>query len=348
MKHLKLFRVEVEHEFAIELPKALATQRWQLRTLFLEVMPSVDRQREITTSSLCTSILRLCAPTLESLTWESGIARSDSITLAAEARDPKLCFPYLRDLKLGDVKLRDHSILDALVQDGLRSFEVDTTRNPIRAGFFRKHRTIPSLETFVWSYPRIPSTHSLEFLRANTHLSKFSLERRAPAELLERLLSILSTSFSMLKSLSLVWESTSIPESALELISTLKSLEQVHLSAGQQSGWKCDWVIDHESMRKYLEKLPCLRKIALGRDFYCSGPIYHRDQVWEGKHRACVKAEATQYVIAMPKLEWLYVGEYCLGFANFQGITEKEPYLLFEDRHICWTMVRRMFGGKSA
>ena len=318
-------------------------------------MPSIGRLEDITTSSLCASILRLCAPTLESLTWRSGLSRSDTFTFADDGPDSSLPFLCLRDLSLSYMRFRDSSILNALLQNGLRVLEVDTERDSISVDFFQKRGRISSLETFAWSTSRIPASHSLEFLRANTQLSKLRLQHSAPEELLGILLPILSTSFSNLRSLSLAWESTSIPESALELISTLKTLEQIHLSAGCQFGWKYDWMIDHESMQKHLKKLPCLRKIALSRDSYYNGFVnepwppagyYYsrkylaaqdapvnpteRDAVWEQMHRKRMLDEAYDYVTEMPNLEWLYIGEYCLAFEE-RSSAGKEPYFLCED-----------------
>lgn len=58
---------------------------------------------------------------------------------------------------------------------------------------------------------------------------------------------------------------------SLELFSRIASLEQLHLSAGTQWGWRNDWLIDHEELRHYLLRLPSLKKLALSRDSYDNG-----------------------------------------------------------------------------
>lgn len=63
-------------------------------------------------------------------------------------------------------------------------------------------------------------------------------------------------------------EGAKYSKEALRLISTLKGLEQICLSAGQQFGWQHNWQIDHEAMRETFSELPKLRKFALPRDSY--------------------------------------------------------------------------------
>lgn len=61
IQHLKLFRVCVKDEFQLRLPNENGA--WPLRTLHLELLPSIERSRDVSTLPLCASILRLCAPT---------------------------------------------------------------------------------------------------------------------------------------------------------------------------------------------------------------------------------------------------------------------------------------------
>lgn len=98
LQHLKLYRVRVEEEFTIRLPSALATEGWRLRSLHLDIFPSVDKLGEISISPLCNSILRLCASTLESLTWESSY-KGDLQSFATDHLDLPRFF-NLRNLKL--------------------------------------------------------------------------------------------------------------------------------------------------------------------------------------------------------------------------------------------------------
>ena len=63
IQHLKLFRVHVKDEFQLKLPNVHENDAWPLRTLHLELRPSLETSRDVSTLPLCASILRLCAPT---------------------------------------------------------------------------------------------------------------------------------------------------------------------------------------------------------------------------------------------------------------------------------------------
>lgn len=82
---------------------------------------------------------------------------------------------------------------------------------------------------------------------------------------------MLAQSFSNLMSLSLVWDSLQILCQAMDYISQITTLEQLHLSAGFQAGWRHDWPIDHQVMQKYLRNLPLLKNLAFSRDSYSNG-----------------------------------------------------------------------------
>ena len=272
IQHLKLFRVSVDDEFQLRLPNMRGSGVWPLRTLHLELLRNPAVSEDISTLPLCASILRSCAPTLEALKWitMSDIEEEPSPT-AVEAMETLPRFTALRSLTMNHVRHMRPSFLSSLVQDGLYTLDVKTEASPVYSDFFRQRGCIRSLTTFVWRDSRLPIDHRLEFLRANPHLCKLAVPRAAPEDLLETtLLPLLVSSFYALKSLTLTWDGLFISESALETIGYLTSLEQIHLSAGNQFGWRHDWLIDHGSMRKYLSRLPNLRKIAFSRDSYKS------------------------------------------------------------------------------
>jgi hypothetical protein len=83
-----------------------------------------------------------------------------------------------------------------------------------------------------------------------------------------QLLPLLVESFHNLASLSLVWEGISISESALEQIGTLRSLRQLKLSAGAQSGWRPNWFVDHDAASSRLSRLKNLRNLTFNLDTY--------------------------------------------------------------------------------
>jgi hypothetical protein len=64
IQHLKLYHPIINKVFEISL---LQPRVWPLRTLHLEL--TCDPWRKETTAPLCASILRLCAPSLETLVW---------------------------------------------------------------------------------------------------------------------------------------------------------------------------------------------------------------------------------------------------------------------------------------
>ncbi len=270
IKHLKLYRVKVKEEFFIELPEACKDQQWPLQTLHIEISPTAEK---ISTSPLSTSILRLCAPTLRDLNMEyMNLYGEAPLTFVDQKSGPAPRFPSLRNLTVGGgILFEDASVLDALVQDNLRTLDVETESNCVTKVFFRQRGRIPALETFVWESSHLPADHALDFLRANAQITKLALPHANPSMLLEvGLLALLSKSFSNLTSLSLVWESTSISELSLETVASLRTLEQLHLSSGNQHGWRHDWLIDHQVMRKHLSKLCLLKKLAFSRDTYMS------------------------------------------------------------------------------
>lgn len=148
---------------------------------------------------------------------------------------------------------------------------------------------------------------SARVLRANPQIPKLAIPIANETELLDtKILPLLVSSFTALTSLNLVWRGLSIPESSIEMIGSLTSLEQIHLSAGDQHGWRHNWLIDHELMRQHLGKLPNLKRIAFSRDSYnfdslsqweveCYYQPGHRSEArvrrWEQTHRKRITAQ---------------------------------------------------------
>ncbi|KAI9930902.1 hypothetical protein MW887_010553 [Aspergillus wentii] len=168
-----------------------------------------------------------------------------------------LPFKKLRNLhvQLSDL-LEEPGILDSLIL-------------PDGQGCVQRGK-ITSLERFVCDFYGSKNTASiLNFLQANDQLSTLAIPFEVPSDLLnDGVLPLLSQSFGNLTSLSLTWTGTSIDETALEHISTLKGLTQIHLSAGHQFGPRHDWFVDHDTIRKAFANLPELKKFALSRDTY--------------------------------------------------------------------------------
>ena len=351
IKYLKLFRVKLNEQFDITAQLASKTPNWPLRTLHLELFPKLCWSAKISTSPLSASILRSCSPTLEDLRLTTGRLEDYSFTQSNTNTLPQ--FPKLRRLSIGRIGFNDSSMLEALVSSSLRHLEVGRCWTPIYRDFFENRGTISNLNTFVWE-GRAPDEPPYSFLHANPHLAKLALPNAVPSTTMKIHIVPLLGNFRGLTSLSLVWEGTSISNSALRQISSLKTLRQIHLSAGEQLGWKYDWRINHDSLRRYLRTLPLLEKLAFSRDSYSSDvfgietELYYTQwdsQRWEPRHRRRIVDQAKKYVKVMPQLKWIYFGQLPMDVETSEKTGSRFVRLLSEERDDCWTFLRRMFGG---
>ena len=382
IQHLKLFRVQVDEQFELEPTDAIS---WRLRTLYLELSWQFFDHSEGSITPICHSILRSCAPTLESLAWATPPPYLKTRTADSQFGLGDVRFPCLTQLELEGMIYPDCRTLSTFLgvesECRLRVLQVDTERDEMTSLFFENRGMIPSLETFVWA-SHLPADHTLGFLRCNSQLFKLDISSATnPTLLEERLLPLLSRSFSRLRSLRLVWEGTFIPDSALETISSLKSLEQICLSAGEQFGPRCDWLIDHDAMQRNLAKLTGLRKMAFSRDSYPTPDLTDIDcyyswriptdvdgqlwedivrqevvpeQVWESQHREMILVEANKYLQILPNLEWLYFGQLPMHaterddesdrYSERYGGREKKAVILSEERDDCYTLLNTIFG----
>ena len=123
------------------------------------------------------------------------------------------CFGRLLEARLEPGLNIDSTVSKALIRDGLEVLAVDIDDRST-AEFFQSRGTVPALKTLV--VPRLKELESLNFLTANSQLSKLDVSYEGAANLIEsQLLPILSKSFSNLTSLGLVWSENSISETAL-------------------------------------------------------------------------------------------------------------------------------------
>lgn len=360
IQHLKLYRVRIDKLFTIDPPQSQPSRSWPLRSLYLEIIPAISNTH-LDVSRLCTSILQKCAPTLQSLTW----ATCSPHPYRTDGLGPSPCFPSLRHLRIAYLNLADVCFLQRLVHDELNSLDVDTNGSSACTEFFDRRDRIPALKILVWSSFNLPASQSLAFLEANPQILKLSIPMAASATLLEdRILPLLAQSFSNLTSLSLVWDSLNIPCQALEYISQIKTLEQLHLSAGFQAGWRHDWLIDHQVMRTYLHNLPLLKILAFSRDSYSNGftasceRYYvdgirrfedvlnenHTRETFEEEHRHWILRVADGYVEEMSQLKWLYFGQIPMAVEHCLERERKVARSLTTKRDDCWTLLREMFG----
>ncbi len=292
-------------------------------------------------------------------------------TIEFDDQEP-LSFPRLRTLKIGHILFKTAFILEALLNAPLTTLMISNSGNPLMVQCTRARGNIRTLETMV--YEGVISADSFDFLKANQHISGLSFELPNPVSLIEdELLPLLPSSFTALRSLRLTWDEdiTIMSTSALQMISTLKNLEQICLSAGHQFGWRHSWAIDHELMQKYLSLLPQLKKIVFSRDSYEGSEreieYYYEDRIlsqplveahpewedtpealWELGHRHMVLGEASLYASMIPNLEWMFLGQLPVEVRHQQKMDgHVTNFQIMSERDDCWTLLRRMFGVKE-
>lgn len=364
IQHLRLNRVGVNKVFTVNNPLSHSTQSSRLRSLYLDIIPSFGTITEIDTSPLSLSLVHLCASTLEALTWCDCTRR----TLRTNILGPNPKLPSLRYLRLDWVRFEDDSLLQELIHDDLKAFEGSTDQTPASFRFFDSRGCVPGLETFVWSSFLESESASLSFLEANSQISKFSIPSSSSETLLnQRIIPLLLRCFHNLKSLNLTWDSMQISSTALEQISSIKTLEQLHLSAGFQAGWRHDWPIDHPIMRRYLSTLPLLKRLAFSRDSYSNGvhdtcERYYSDEftkpedlrnldwtseMFKEEHRNRMLREAEKYVADMPLIEWFYFGKIPMAVEWKAESGTKVARPLANEMDDAWTALREMFGWKG-
>ena len=376
IQNLKLYRPTVNEDFEITLPQTLASQGWLLRSLHLELTLDLDVQWKRTTARLCASILRLCAPTLETLVW-SNLGYNDYQTFG-DGLLPN--FPCLRNLHLGGfLNLADTSVMDAFLKSKLVNLSIMLRIDLVNMALDNCGRIL-SLEILSMCKP------SLSFLQTNTQLSKidFNYEGFSAESLEIEVLPLLST-FSNLTSLRVVWPSSCLllPETGLRLISNLHTLSQLGISCGYVGGWRHNWKVDHEAIRLHLSSLKYLKKLSLYGDTYDSGihfstleryyvdtyatqddlgydgvafhevPDEEREPMldlelgkpyWEEKHKRKMVVEAEKYIDVLPALEWIYLGERAMCIEADDGglgLRRVVSIIKLED---AWSYFEKMFG----
>lgn len=308
---------------------------------------------------LSTSILQLCAPTLEALKW-----RLSHDTLEPIPFNPGLVdFHRLRVLELGSNMKFEKNLAKTLIRSRLSELTINTQTDPVIQKCLDEIGCMQSLKMFVWNSWKLQETQSLDFLHHNTQLKKLAIPLPAsPGFLDKRVVPLLASSFGCLKSLCLYWADTSIPESSIKAVSEIASLEQLELGAMNTANLDY-WPISHVLMRAHLCRLRNLRKLAYSNDTYTPlhpdltaedyyairrphssdyeaaqlrldldggtlGPIIKSvpdHAIWELSHRNRMLAEAEKYAAIMPNLEWVYFGQLPMGFTLQAGRVRAVP-----------------------
>ncbi|RFU78049.1 hypothetical protein TARUN_4179 [Trichoderma arundinaceum] len=302
--HIKLVRVKADR--SCRMRPHLTPAVWPLRSLDLDVQLDYSSRDELDEpddtqdgvsareldhplSHLFKTLLRLCAPTLESLNWEHSPSPFRGRTMISLGSDP-LAFPNLRYLRLGcDLHPPTFS---SLISSPLRHLEL-----PISFSHLAKCLTtcepMRDLESVVISMlPRDirPCLHVAEFLKQHKHIHKLVVHENdfgeGDSQHLDRLIMpiLAKGGFDNLCCLSLAWggegagdvtnpPAVHIPETALMILGTIASLERLYLRAGCSFGWKHQWLVDHDQLRHHLKGLSRLKMLALVRDTYAISPL---------------------------------------------------------------------------
>jgi hypothetical protein len=259
-----------------------------------------------------------------------------------------LQFPQLRQLDLTWESRLDQLALRSLI---LTSPQLSTLvvnyGHPATRELLDREGQIKPLETLVLHHSNhdIPNDSPLDFLRKNPQLKAFAFHGAGSSALLERTLSLLTT--FQLRKLSMTWDGVHIPDSSLNALSSVLSLEVLHLSSGFQDGWRHDWPIRHETIISHLKSLRGLRRVAFTRDVYSyprEGQLFEyrsylqlRENAWDLHHR-CMRAEALMYAKAFPNLEFIHVGQISFKASHVKNVLELEAT---DDEGFSW--MRSMF-----
>jgi hypothetical protein len=268
IRHLKLERVKFREPFALETKGKL----WPLQSLSLCVGPRIGDY--FSTAPFCNSILRLSSSSLEHLSWSNLSVKADGQTFGSNRVDSP-SFLSLRELRIQSVKFVDDSMLQAMLPETnckIHTLFLGSCFNDVTVNFIANRGKIESLKSLGLQCGDTALKRILEFIAANSQLSQLYFPLSLPVSFINaHLVPLLSKSFTRLTSLSLIWEGTEIDSEAINVISNIDSLEQLHLSAGCQFGWKHEWLINHDEMVQDLDRLPNLRRLAFSRDTYAVG-----------------------------------------------------------------------------
>ena len=157
------------------------------------------------------SLLRSCAHSLESLTWHS--TGKERYTLGPDPSTGNLpSFPKLRTLALGFLHFADDGTTDALVEPSLSILNLRYQRDTVELEKALQNRgRMPNLEVFMFRATNTSVEAYVTFLKANTQIRKVSIEGKICDEKdtpkdkpMEKILSLLSSSFKNITSLRLI------------------------------------------------------------------------------------------------------------------------------------------------
>ncbi|KAL8665274.1 MAG: hypothetical protein Q9202_002325 [Teloschistes flavicans] len=326
VRHLRLSHVLIDRSCTTRLCKTLRNIPWPLRSLSL-YRNYMSESQTLAWSRICLSLLRACAPTLETLELSDEEANESYLETDNLGFIP--CFPSLRHLNIEGMAFNDHSLVRELLRNGLTSLRIgsDYFIN-VRARFVGDRGQIRSLERLTWTKFNGFDSSLMKFFRANTHLREL-IFHQYPSD--QNILPALMESFKDLRSLSIKLTENDISAREIETISKITTLERLHIG---NAFWWYGWIVNHDSMCSRLSDLPSLKALFFSNDRYPDSehPAYkrntrtdssyyrEREPPFEEHHWNRVSADAHRYAGAMPQLKYLYLGQYPMAIQSNQRL----------------------------
>ncbi|KAI4240535.1 MAG: hypothetical protein LQ352_007618 [Teloschistes flavicans] len=325
VRHLRLSHVLIDRSCTTRLCKTLRSIPWPLRSLAL-YRNYMSESQTLAWSRICLSLLRACAPTLETL--ELADEDANQSYLETDNLGPIPCFPSLRHLNIEAMAFNDHSLVRELLHDGLTSLRIGSKYYiNVTAGFIGERGQIRALESMTWTKFDGFDSPLMEFFRANTHLREV-IFHQYPSD--QNILPTLMESFKDLRSLSIKLTEKEISAREIKTISKITTLERLHIG---NDVWWYGWNVNHDSICSRLSDLPSLKALFFINDRYPDDerPVYRRDArsdlyyrerepPFEEHHWNRVSADANRYAGAMPQLKYLYLGQYPMAIQSNQRL----------------------------
>ncbi|KJK84948.1 hypothetical protein H633G_11227 [Metarhizium anisopliae BRIP 53284] len=306
-RHLRV-KLSIE-DMGIRIPALV----WPLETLSLDVSWNFttwchSKSSNMDASFLWEILLRMCSKSLQTL-------RMGHQALYGKPMKPisfTLKFPRLRFLEIAcDLH---SSALQSLLTNNLQALFVDYSI-PATRNYLDGRGQIRDLSLLVWTGFEIPDDASIRMLSDNhQRITAFGTQYAQSAAFLDRVLPVLAD-FDHLTVLSIVWDGTEIPESSLYLLAFLVSLKHLHISAGNQSGWRRNWEISHDSVCSVLSPLERLKSLLFTRDSYARdwGPTVFQLNP-DSDYYHTIGFSWTSHITTMSR----YVAAYSSVFSNLQ------------------------------
>ncbi|KAH8691817.1 hypothetical protein BGW36DRAFT_362854 [Talaromyces proteolyticus] len=257
IKHLKLHG-SIESEY-VTVP--LDGDPWQLESLDIDITWDFGFHygRNIADSScLWSSLFSACCSSLRYLKLSHRhFLNSQDKRMSFTAN-----FPNLRFLQIETGTMVSQLTLQSLLRSKRLSTLVVDFDDSITRECLDQMGYHESIQYLVWNSCTIRQMVSLQVLDHNNQLTGFAIRYSQSTALLDRILPVLA-SFPNLRVLSMRWNGMMIPKSSLIALSSLTNLEQLHISSGNQTGWKHNWLVDHDATQSILFPLRRLKKIAI-------------------------------------------------------------------------------------